>query len=321
MNSRILRGGISFLFVCAFLLGCNDDDGGLVQIEERDRAEQQMEDSLVLETYLSTHYYNSEFFTTGSDHSYSDIVIGELAEGETVAPDGNTLLIDAVETLTTEFQEADYTYYILRLNQGGGDSPRFTDAVRFRFEGSVVDTEEVFQSIVTPSDLSLQTDGITGGAIRAWQLVMPTFNTAESFMNNGSGIINYSNYGLGVMFIPSGLGYFSGSVAGIPSYSNLIFKFELLQYEEVDHDGDGVPSYLENRDSIGTGVNDFDVTDDDTDGDDIPDFIDRDDDGDGVNTIFEDLNNDGDPTNDDSDNDGIPNYLDEDSTESNQPDN
>ncbi len=37
-----------------------------------------------------------------------------------------------------------------------------------------------------------------------------------------------------------------------------------------------------------------------------------DDDGDGVSTIDEDINNDGDPTNDDTDGDGIPNYIDED---------
>ena len=61
-----------------------------------------------------------------------------------------------------------------------------------------------------------------------------------------------------------------------------------------------------------------DITDDDTDGDEIPNFFDPDDDGDGVLTINEDLDNDGDPTNDDSDGDGIPNYLDEDSTESNE---
>ena len=56
--------------------------------------------------------------------------------------------------------------------------------------------------------------------------------------------------------------------------------------------------------------------DDDTDGNGVPNYVDTDDDGDGVLTINEDLNNDGDPTNDDSDNDGIPNYLDSDSTES-----
>ena len=48
----------------------------------------------------------------------------------------------------------------------------------------------------------------------------------------------------------------------------------------------------------------------------MPNFLDLDDDGDGILTKYEDLDEDGDPTNDDSDGDGVPNYLDEDSTDS-----
>ena len=127
------------------------------------------------------------------------------------------------------------------------------------------------------------------------------------------------------MFIPSGLGYFSGSGPGIPAYSNLIFKFELYQYEPNDHDSDNVPSYVEDLDG------DFDLISDNTDGDALVNFVDPDDDNDGVLTINEDLEpdadltvdrdgdgdptndiGDGDPTNDDTDGDGIPNYLDTD---------
>ena len=50
----------------------------------------------------------------------------------------------------------------------------------------------------------------------------------------------------------------------------------------------------------------------DTDNDNIPNYIDQDDDGDGILTKNEDLDNDKDFTNDDTDNDGIPNYLDDD---------
>ena len=56
----------------------------------------------------------------------------------------------------------------------------------------------------------------------------------------------------------------------------------------------------------------------DTDLDGTPNYLDVDDDGDGINTVFEDVElphnypQDGDPTNDDTDGDGIPNYLDND---------
>lgn len=73
----------------------------------------------------------------------------------------------------------------------------------------------------------------------------------------------------------------------------------------VDTDGDGIFDSFEDV----NGDNDLD--NDDTDGDGIPNYQDEDDDGDGVNTADEDYDGDGDPTNDDSDGDQIPDYLDE----------
>lgn len=271
-----------FCLVCISLviISCQEDDVRAPTIVERDRTEQQEADSDSLVDYLSSHYYNSDFFMTGTNHKYTDIVITELAEGEDV-PAGHTLLIDAVETHTTTYFETDYEYYILRLNQGGGQSPRFTDQVRVRYEGTLVETGESFDGVVTPIDLLMQGVGFSGGVIRGWQLVLPQFSTASDFMIN-NGIVEYDNYGLGMMFLPSGLAYFSSTASGIlSSYSNLTFKFELLQFEEVDHDGDGIPSYIEDLDS------NLDVLDNDTDEDLAPNYVDVDDDNDGVNTIDE----------------------------------
>ena len=131
------------------------------------------------------------------------------------------------------------------------------------------------------------------------------------------------------MFLPSGMGYYSSAAGAVPVYSNLIFKFKLLESEENDHDFDNVPSHLEDLDG------DLDLTNDNTDDDPYADFVDSDDDNDGTLTIDEDLEpdsdltvdrdgdgdpendiGDGDPTNDDTDGDGIPNYLDTDNAES-----
>ena len=112
------------------------------------------------------------------------------------------------------------------------------------------------------------------------------------------------------MFLPSGLGYFSQSSGAIPAYSPIIFKFELLQAYQNDHDKDGVPSYLEDINGDGEL---FDNTDGDfnpSNGFPIYDYLDTDDDGDGILTIDEDINKDGNPRNDDSNGNGIPNYLD-----------
>ncbi|SDH36801.1 hypothetical protein SAMN04489796_102420 [Winogradskyella thalassocola] len=274
------------MFLVTVIVSCkSDDDNDTTPFVEEDRTEQQAKDKDSLIAYLTSHYYNSGFFETGSNHRYTDIVITPLEEGEAV-PENHTLLMSAVELRTTSYYEADYEYYVLNINQGEGGSPAFTDMIRVRYSGSSVNEAldgnyEVFDSSATPVDFPLQADGTNNAVfVRAWPLVFPEFNAATFDGIDENGNINFTNPGLGVMFIPSGLGYFSGTNTG-SSYDNLIFKFELLQYEVEDHDNDGIPSYIEDRNS------DLYVIDDDTDDDGWPDFIDIDDDGDLVLTIDE----------------------------------
>ena len=134
----------------------------------------------------------------------------------------------------------------------------------------------MFDSSVIPVDFNLLS------LVVGWSRVLPEFNAAESFIENGDGTVSFLNSGVGVMFIPSGLGYFDAGPAGIAPYSNLIFKFELYQSKVSDHDFDGVPSYKED-------LNDDQnySSDDDTDGNGLQDFLDPDDDGDGVATLNE----------------------------------
>ena len=286
MKIKTLKFSLLLTALITIVVSCKSDDDSddSSSFFEEDRTEQQEKDNDSIVTYLSSHYYNSSFFETGSDYKYTDIVIAELTEGETV-PLGSTLLIDAVETLNTTYLEVDYTYYVLNLYQGDGDSPHFTDAVRVRYEGisinDALDGEvDSFDSSSIPTLLNLQTGLTSPGVIIAWQLIIPTFNVASNFGIDDNGNVNYANPGLGVMFVPSGLAFFSETNTG-SSYDNLMFKFELLQFEIEDHDNDGIPSYIEDLDS------DLDVTNEDTDGDGFPNFIDVDDDGDGVLTINE----------------------------------
>lgn len=279
------------LFLVVFILALtacgNDDEANFTPVPERDRAEQQIADKDSIEDYLKGHYYNSSLFETQTNLSIDDIVIYEMPVDENgdyldtpPDPTNNTRLWDAVDLRTTTYEDADYEYYILRLNQGGGESPKFTDQVRVIYEGFLEDTGEVFDDVATPAGFSLQgIPGISGsgGVIRGWQLILPEFNTG-SVVGTNNGVVEYNNYGMGMMFIPSGLGYFSQPIPDVPSYSNLIFKFELLELEVNDHDNDGVPSYLED-------LNDnLDVLDDNSDEDGLPNYFDTDDDNDGVNT-------------------------------------
>lgn len=319
-NMKIKLNLFFVLMATLLFFACpNDEDDGIIVVPQADRTEQQAIDGPLLIEYLETHYYNSEELNGISNPSINDIVITKLEEGESL-PVGHSFLVNDVETGTVNYQDADYTYYILRVNQGGGNTFNFADDIRLNYSGNT-ENGNVFDSSTNPVVFDLT------GLIPGWTIIAPTFNTASTFEFNDDGTVSYENAGVGVMFLPSGLGYFSSSIAGISPYSNLMFKFEIFQSEENDHDNDGVPSYLEDIDGNGF------VTDeeDNTDGDNIADFLDVDDDGDGVLTINEDLEpdtdlevdsdgdgdptndiGDGDPTNDDTDGDGIPNYLDTD---------
>ena len=313
MTFRNTIAVILLLVLC--FVSCKNDDDGFTQVPARDRTVQQEADKDSLLKYMSTHYYNSSLFETPGNYTYDDIVILELPDEnedgiyeDLPDPTNNTLLIDDIETFTTEYRDVEYEYYTLKLSQGGGDNPNSSDTVNINYFGNLFDGED-FDSTVNATSLDLIT------LIEAWRVVLPDFGTATTIIDNGDGTFSYDNYGLGVMFVPSGLAYFSAPPFGIPQYANLIFKFELYTAEFNDHDADLVMSFLEDINQDGN------VFDDDTDNDDIPDFFDVDDDGDGVLTRYEDIDNDGDPTNDDTDNDGIPNYLDSSTAISNQDDN
>jgi hypothetical protein len=106
--------------------------------------------------------------------------------------------------------------------------------------------------------------------------------------------------------MPSGLGYFDSFRENIPSYSPLVFSFNLFSVNEADHDQDGVPSWREDMDG------DQILSNDNTDEDNSPNYLDRDDDGDFIPTLEEITDEDGNiifpyP---DSDSDGTPDYLD-----------
>ncbi len=141
---KIKQYTLTLLCGLALMTSCKkDDDGGGSTIVERDRTQQQVVDRDSLLGYFDTHYYNSALLLDGNDHSIYDIEITELPKDEDgnyiyEVPEGHTLLSDALESgdltvNTTVYQETNYEYYVLKLNQGGGESPTFADDVRLNY--------------------------------------------------------------------------------------------------------------------------------------------------------------------------------------------
>jgi hypothetical protein len=193
----------------------------------------------------------------------------------------------------------------LVLREGTGQSPSNVDGVFTSYRGDYLQRDATtkvlsttkFTDIVYPQKYE---DLYT--LIRGWKEIFPQFKTG-TYNDNADGTVSYSNFGAGVMFIPSGLGYYSSGSGSIPAYVPLVFSFKLYEIERLDHEvelrngiaypaPDGIPSYLEDLDGDGymwtkSELPDGAVNPDDTDGDGVPDFLDIDDDGDGYTTKLE----------------------------------
>ena len=289
-----------FKIIILFSLGltvisCSKSDNDTEPI--RDYAEQKIKDMENIETFMKTHYMtvvNNPGGTDDLDVTYTKIPTG----GTQTSIWDQTIYPKQTREVTVRQNEVDITYtiYYLKLREGSGPnskSPCNVDRVLTAYKGeyiynSVVDNvssiiSNEFETLINPQSFFSLT-----GVIRGWSEIFPQFKTG-SYISNPDGTVSYSDFGAGVMFIPSGLAYFGSPSGGIPTYSPLVFNFKLYEIDRVDNDGDGIFSYLEdlNNDGYVVGLPEGVVNPDDTDGDEIPDFIDTDDDGDFFTTRSE----------------------------------
>jgi len=297
----------------------NDDDATVPVVPPQSLAETIAEDDAEIKAYLQTHFYNyEEFASPPSDFDFKikiDTIAGDNA-GKTALADQVSAHIVTVSSadLGLELEEINvpHTMYYLAANEGGGMNPTPVDSVYLRYEGSLLNGSVFDSSTGSPVWFDLQgtlTQG-NSGVIRGFKEGLPKFKEGSNIVENDDGTFVVEDFGVGLLIIPSGLAYFSGTQVG-DSYSPIIFKVELLVSNTADHDRDGVPSYVEDLDG------NKNPADDDTDEDGLPNYLDSDDDGDDISTRDEIS----DKTEDkniiipypDTDGDTIPDYLDSDS--------
>jgi FKBP-type peptidyl-prolyl cis-trans isomerase len=290
---------LSFFSAVTFISCNNDDDGGRPEIVERDREEQAMTDADSINNFLDTHFYNYEEFEDPSeDFDYMvrfDSITGDNSDKTPLSEEENLIK----KTIT--YEEVDYDMYVLKVREGEGMQPKFSDSTLVSYRGDLLDLSS-FDNVATPVwfDLATLVKGFTEGVIE--------FKGASDYTVNADNTVSFTDdYGIGAFIFPSGIGYFSSGQPGIPAYSPLIFNVNLFRVNEADHDKDGIPSWMED---LNENKN---LLDDDTDGDDTPNFADPDDDGDGTPTKEEiEINEDGSLEFPDSNGNGTPDYLDPD---------
>ena len=273
------------------LFSCSKDKEAEVA-PPREYSVQYATDIKDIEEYLKTYYI--EEVTTDFDIKISKIPTG-----------GTQKSVWEQTTYPLKFREVNlhglkYKLYYLVLNEGIGESPSNVDAVFTAYKGDYlqqVTKDGVTTLTVTEFERSSNPQQFfqLTSVIRGWSEVFPLFKKG-TYTSNSDGTVSYKDFGAGVVFIPSGLGYYNSGSGSIPSYAPLVFNVKLYEVQRNDQDGDGIPSYLEDLDGDGYMYSFTNTTlyptkpttnPDDTDGDEVPDCFDVDDDGDNYTTKLE----------------------------------
>jgi hypothetical protein len=272
-----MKSLIKIVLVLSLFTGfysCQNEDSTSVTTD-RPYEEVYLEDIAEIEDFLHSHYA-----TIDSEYNVTFTQIPEGSSQQSVWD------MPELDTIQRKRHDITYTIYYLNLREGSGENitrvdSSFVSYKGFSFAKTTVDavdtyTQTVFDSKQNPVWLSLDE------VIRGWAEVIPKFKTGTfNPIPNIDGTIDFNdNFGTGVMFLPSGLAYFSSGTLTIPSYAPLVFSFKLHNLRRRDHDRDGILSMHE----YGPNFVDDAI---DTDGDERPDYIDVDDDADGVLTKTE----------------------------------
>ena len=302
----------------------NDDDLDIESVPPRSLAEVEAENDEEIREYLQTHFYNyEEFASPPMDFDFKivfDTIAGvnadktpliQQVESDQIVVSSDEFGLSAEETVT-------HTFYYLVAREGVGENPTIADSVFVRYRGNLLDDTNFDGSFEIPVWFDLaQIQGPQQGA-RGFTEAMPYFDAGGDVVDNGDGTFFVNDYGIGAMFLPSGLGFFNVSQGEIPAYSPLIFTVDLWTLQRTDHDGDGVLSILEDVNGDGYLYNDNTDEQEEEDSGSLirfSDFLDTDDDQDGTPTRDEIIIDDeGNVTFPDGDNDGIPDYRDPDNS-------
>lgn len=300
-NSKYIILG---LILISFLTQCTPDDDAITQAPTRDLEEVKQENSDEIINFLESHYIS---FEENPDNPNFERIRFKPIDAIDIQnpPEDDTPIIESsfLRQKTVTQQEIDYEVYYLVFREGATEQrqPTFADSTLVTYEGFTI-RNTIFDGTPNPIWFDLTQ------TIRGFSVGITDLRGATNFISNPDGTGSFSDdFGIGAVFIPSGLGYFAAPPAssGIRAYEPIYFTYQLYRSRLSDHDQDGIPSFMED-------VNNTNRLDDvDTDEDGIPDFLDVDDDGDGVPTRDEIIiEEDGTIIFPDSNGNGTPDYLD-----------
>lgn len=253
-----------------FLVGCQEQESVAPEVVVPYAFQNEL-DKVLINNFLNEYNmaYDADFNVTFTEVNTQNNLPTMKAQNISNAID--------IDTIKATFAGVAHDILFIKIQEGVREKPCAVDSVFVKYRGNYIqNVTTAEQKRINQFDQNESPSWfVLNNTIAGWQEVLINFK-AGNF--TGTNSVTYSNFGAGVMILPSAYGYYNRQVGLIPKYSPLIFDFKLMRVNHIDHDGDRINSV--NEDLNGDGF----FTNDDTDGDGIQNFLDIDDDGDGALT-------------------------------------
>ena len=203
------------------LISCSDDKKPSAQptpIQPKDYGTQYNEDLTKIENFLKTHsitVIDHAGFADDQDASFATVpnLDSNSIWGSNTTTPKASLLFKLVNVAGVS-----HKVYYIKFRNGIGASPTINNQIRTVYNGFLMN------ETITSFDKSDEKGAVftLNGLITGWREILPEFK-----MGTFTGTNQYTDFGAGVMFLPSALAYYNSDRPQIPAYSTLIFTFKL----------------------------------------------------------------------------------------------
>jgi len=226
-----MRKIILAVFAVSLLVACSKDDDAK-QEPPRDRGEEAIAAQNQIEEFLSKHaYYYEDFEDPDVDFDYR-VIIDSIAPGSDRIP-----LIEQVEykTVVDPYEpNVNYKLYYLKVEKGSGNAVVDAEVAYITYEIYRLSNNELIERTGSsqPRPFVMENKASNAGLKEA----LKEFNAADGFIENDDGTIEYEGYGIGAVFVPSGLAFFNNPPLGSPIgyYNQLVYTFQVKGVSEKE---------------------------------------------------------------------------------------
>lgn len=236
---------LALAMVSLFSCKKSGDDGNKL----REMSEVIPENDRDIQRYLKTHFCELD-----SQKNFVLDTIAKANAGKTSLWNNPNLKKKVLKVPDQHGNYIENTMYYLILQEGVGEQATIADHSYVLYNGLTLKNKSFDNSMQFSQRnwmdlLGTRASAYVGGTIIGFREAVATLkasSTGKAIPQGDGTLVAPTDGGMGIFFMPSGIGYFSGS-SGVAAYSPLIFEIKLIKTERYDHDGDGIPSIDEIR--------------------------------------------------------------------------